>query len=85
MSLAAFTQPEIVKMVAAAALLIPISYLDHITSPFVRDMITADLGIHQLNFKSDFGTRVMDMMCDPNVDCGDLLDSITGRLQQISF
>lgn len=39
MSLAAFTQPDIVKMVAAAALLCPISYLDHITSPFVRDMV----------------------------------------------
>lgn len=39
MSLAAFTQPEIVNMVAAAALLCPISYLDHITSPFVRDMV----------------------------------------------
>lgn len=39
MSLAAFTQPGIVKMVAAAALLCPISYLDHITSPFVRDLV----------------------------------------------
>ncbi|XP_074330459.1 triacylglycerol lipase 1-like isoform X1 [Apium graveolens] len=86
MSLAAFTQPEIVKMVAAAALLCPISYLDHITTPFVRDMvfmhldgIMVDLGFHQLNFKSDFGTRMMDMMCDSNVDCGDLLASITGK------
>ncbi|KAK1395088.1 Lipase [Heracleum sosnowskyi] len=86
MSLAAFTQPEIVKMVAAAALLCPISYLDHITSPFVRDMvfmhldgIMVDLGIHQLNFKSDFGTKVMDMMCDSNIDCGDMLGSITGK------
>ncbi|WOG82444.1 hypothetical protein DCAR_0101608 [Daucus carota subsp. sativus] len=86
MSLAAFTQPGIVKMVAAAALLCPISYLDHITSPFVRDLvfmhldgIMVDLGIHQLNFKSDFGTKVMDMMCDSNIDCGDLLASITGK------
>jgi len=39
MSLAAFTQPEIVKMVEAAALLCPISYLGHVSSPFVLRMV----------------------------------------------
>ncbi|KAJ1402888.1 Serine aminopeptidase, S33 [Sesbania bispinosa] len=38
-SLAAFTQPEIVEKVEAAALLSPISYLDHITAPLVIRMV----------------------------------------------
>lgn len=86
MSLAAFTQPDIVKSVAAAALLCPISYLDHITAPFVLkivrlylDDVMIDLGIHQLNFKSEFGTTIMDMICDSHVDCNDLLTPITGK------
>uniref|UniRef100_A0A2N9H2M4 Partial AB-hydrolase lipase domain-containing protein n=1 Tax=Fagus sylvatica TaxID=28930 RepID=A0A2N9H2M4_FAGSY len=58
MSLAAFTQPDIVEMVEAAALLCPISYLGHITAPFVRRMVNMHLdqmilamGIHELNFR----------------------------------
>ena len=43
MSLAAFTQPDIVEMVEAAALLCPISYLGHITAPFVRRMVNMHL------------------------------------------
>jgi len=39
MSFAAFSQPEIVKMVEAAALLCPISYLGHVSSPFVLRMV----------------------------------------------
>uniref|UniRef100_A0A7N0T3B3 Triacylglycerol lipase n=1 Tax=Kalanchoe fedtschenkoi TaxID=63787 RepID=A0A7N0T3B3_KALFE len=43
MSLAAFTQPEIVQMVAAAALLCPISYLEHVTAPLVLRMVAMHL------------------------------------------
>lgn len=39
MSLAAFTQPEIVIKVEAAALLSPISYLGHVDAPFVLRMV----------------------------------------------
>lgn len=86
MSLAAFTQPDIVKLVKGAALLCPISYLEHITAPFVLklvrmrlDELFISLGIHQLNFKSDMGTHVLDMMCDEHWDCNDMLSSITGK------
>ncbi|XP_073026441.1 triacylglycerol lipase 1 isoform X2 [Primulina eburnea] len=86
MSLAAFTQPDIVKMVEAAALLCPISYLEHITAPFVLRLVKMhldeailDIGIHELNFKSEWGTRIMDMMCDGHLDCDDMLTSITGK------
>ncbi|KAL6522539.1 hypothetical protein OROMI_031497 [Orobanche minor] len=85
MSLAAFTQPNIAKMIKAAALLCPISYLEHITARFVLELVKMHLdeviiamGIHELNFKSVLGTRVMDMMCDGHMDCDDWLTSITG-------
>ncbi|XP_059647835.1 triacylglycerol lipase 1 [Cornus florida] len=86
MSLAAFTQPDIVKMVEAAALLCPISYLEHISAPFVHrivnmhlDRVILAMGIHQLNFKSDVGAYILDSICDGHVDCNDLLTSITGE------
>ncbi|KAL1534559.1 sphingosine N-acyltransferase subunit lip1 [Salvia divinorum] len=86
MSLAALTQPDIAKMVKATALLCPISYLDHITAPFVLklvkirlDEIILELGIHELNFKSEWGTRIMDVLCDGHLDCADLLSSVTGK------
>ncbi|KAL0365349.1 UNVERIFIED_CONTAM: Triacylglycerol lipase 1 [Sesamum angustifolium] len=86
MSLAAFTQPDIVQMVEAAALLCPISYLEHITAQFVLrlvklhlDEVILAMGIRELNFKSNLGTRIIDMMCDGHVECGDLLTSITGK------
>ena len=43
MALAAFTQPEIVEMVEAAALLCPISYLEHVSAQFVLRMVNMHL------------------------------------------
>ncbi|KAI4298515.1 hypothetical protein L6164_032065 [Bauhinia variegata] len=86
MSLAAFTQPEIVEKVEAAALLSPISYLDHVYAPFVLRMVSMHIdqmilamGIHQLNFRSDWGVSLMDSICYSGVNCNDLLTSITGK------
>jgi len=39
MSFAALTQPHVAEMVEAAALLSPISYLDHVTAPLVERMV----------------------------------------------
>ncbi|PKU67331.1 triacylglycerol lipase 1 isoform X1 [Dendrobium catenatum] len=85
MALAAFTMPDMVKMVEASALLCPISYLDHISSNFVLravsmhlDQMLLSLGIHQLNFRSKIGVEIMDSLCDGHVDCGNLLGAITG-------
>ncbi|KAK1291830.1 Triacylglycerol lipase 1 [Acorus calamus] len=85
MALAAFTQLDIVNMIEAAALLSPISYLDHITSRFVLravgmslDKMLLRMGIHQLNFRSDFSVEIMDSLCDGHLDCNNLLSSITG-------
>lgn len=86
MSLAAFTQPDIVNMVEAAALLSPISYLDHISSKFVLNLVNLHveealslLGIHQLNLKSDILTYMVEMACDGHLDCSNLLAAITGE------
>lgn len=43
MSLAALTQPDIASMVEAAALLCPISYLDHVTAPLVLRLVQMHL------------------------------------------
>ncbi|XP_062090208.1 triacylglycerol lipase 1 [Humulus lupulus] len=86
MSLAAFTQPNIAEMVEAAALLCPISYLEHINSKFVLRMVNMHLdqmilamGIHQLNFRSDWDVNLLNSLCDGHLDCNDLLTSITGK------
>lgn len=30
------------------------------------------------HYFSNWGTRIMDMMCDGHVDCSDMLSSVTG-------
>ncbi|XP_066389935.1 triacylglycerol lipase 1-like [Miscanthus floridulus] len=87
MGLAAFTMPEIVKMISSAVLLCPISYLDHVSASFVLravamhlDQMLVAMGIHQLNFRSDMGVQILDSLCDDeHLDCNDLLSSITGQ------
>nr|CAB3456604.1 unnamed protein product [Digitaria exilis] len=86
MGLAAFTKPEIVKMISSAALLCPISYLDHVSASFVLravaihlDQMLITMGIHQLNFRSEMGVQILDSLCDAErLDCNNMLSSITG-------
>lgn len=85
-SFAAFTQPEIVKKVAAAALLSPISYLDHVSAPLVLRMVKMhidkmilSMGVHQLNFKSEWAANLLVSLCDTRLSCNDMLSSITGK------
>ncbi|XP_016175522.1 triacylglycerol lipase 1 isoform X2 [Arachis ipaensis] len=37
------------------------------------------MGIHQLNFKSEWGTNLLVSLCDTRLSCGDMLSSITGK------
>ncbi|KAF7058263.1 hypothetical protein CFC21_065361 [Triticum aestivum] len=75
------------QMISAAALLCPISYLDHVSASFVLravgmhlDQMLLTMGFHQLNFRSDMGVQIVDSICDDgHVDCNDLLSSITGE------
>ena len=63
MSLAAFTQPDIAEMVEAAALLCPISYLDHISTQFVLRMVDVHLDQVLLVFIKFYR---MDILCCQN-------------------
>ncbi|XP_073003412.1 triacylglycerol lipase 1 [Typha latifolia] len=87
MGLAALTIPEINEMIDSAALLCPISYLDHVSARFVLravglhlDQMLLTMGIRELNFRSDMGIQILDTVCEGgNVDCSNLLSSITGE------
>ncbi|KAL0702384.1 hypothetical protein Bca4012_058506 [Brassica carinata] len=86
MSFAALTQPRVAEMVEAAALLCPISYLDHVTAPLVErmvfmhlDQMVVALGMHQINFRSDTLVKLVDSLCEGHMDCTDFLSSITGK------
>ncbi|KMZ56593.1 Triacylglycerol lipase [Zostera marina] len=86
MGLASFTMPETVEMVQAAALLCPISYLNHISSSLILtavnlhlDQILLTLGYSKLNFRSDTDVALVDFLCDHGIDCINLLSSITGE------
>lgn len=86
LGLASFTQPAVTDMLAAAALLSPISYLDHISSNFINsaahhyiDRMVKTMGLREFNLRSEVGVRLMDWVCQrEDVDCGDLLAAITG-------
>ncbi|KAJ4791821.1 Lipase [Rhynchospora pubera] len=86
MGLAAFTLPEVVELIDSAALLCPISYLNHLTARFVRravalhlDQMLQTMGIHQLNLRSNTGIQILDSLCgDEYIDCNNMLSSITG-------
>ncbi|CAN8257933.1 unnamed protein product [Cochlearia groenlandica] len=86
MSFVALTQPHVAEMVEAAALLCPISYLDHVTAPLVErmvfmhlDQMVIALGLHQLNLRSDTLVKLVDSLCEGHMNCTDLLSSITGK------
>ncbi|KAI3916050.1 hypothetical protein MKW98_004491 [Papaver atlanticum] len=86
MALAALSQTDIVKKVEAVALLCPISYLGHISAQFVLravgthlDQMILAMGVHQLNFRSEVGVRLVNSICEGHVDCNDLLTSLTGK------
>ncbi|WCJ17811.1 lipase 1 [Euphorbia peplus] len=85
MSWAAFTQPNIVGMVEAAALLSPISYLKHITAPLPvgmvamhLDQIILGMGIHEIDFKRQPLIDLIDFVCGTRIECANLLAAITG-------
>ncbi|KAM7251193.1 hypothetical protein ACFE04_023076 [Oxalis oulophora] len=86
MTLTGLTQPYIADMVEAVALLSPITYLKYVTAPLVLRMVSVHLdqmvvamGIHQLNFRSDKLVSLVDSLCDGELDCNDMLSSITGK------
>ncbi|XP_024371740.1 triacylglycerol lipase 1 [Physcomitrium patens] len=82
--LASFTHQAVTDMLAAAALLSPISYLDHISSKFINnaalyhiDILVKSMGFREFNVRNEVGVQLMDRVCQ-EIDCRDLLATITG-------
>jgi lysosomal acid lipase/cholesteryl ester hydrolase len=86
MGMAAFSQTKVNSMVAAAALLSPITYLDHITSNFIKyaadhyvDRMVKTMGMRQFNLHNELGVELIDWVCmKEDVDCGNFLTALTG-------
>ncbi|KAL2634034.1 hypothetical protein R1flu_005513 [Riccia fluitans] len=83
---AAFTQDRVGEFVAAAAMLSPITYLDHINCAFCNvashyyvERMMKTIGVHEFNLRNEIGVELVDRVCSsPKVDCENLLASITG-------
>ncbi|KAL3698813.1 hypothetical protein R1sor_012889 [Riccia sorocarpa] len=83
---AAFTQDRVGDFVAAAALLSPITYLNHINCAFCNiaahyyvERMVKTMGIREFNLRNELGVELVDRVCaSPKVDCENLLASITG-------
>ncbi|KAK1318991.1 Triacylglycerol lipase 2 [Acorus calamus] len=86
-ALASFSEGRLIDKLRSAALLSPVAYLTHMTTPigilaakaFVGE-ITIGLGIAEFNPKGMPVTNFLKTLCkDPNIDCYDLMTSFTGK------
>nr|XP_043616604.1 triacylglycerol lipase 2 [Erigeron canadensis] len=86
-ALASFSEGKQIDKIKSAALLSPIAYLSHMTTPlgvlaakyFVGE-ITVVFGLAEFNPKGDEVGRFLKVLCaDPKVDCYDLMSAITGK------
>ncbi|XP_077228096.1 triacylglycerol lipase 2-like [Tasmannia lanceolata] len=85
--LASFSEGKLVEKLKSAALLSPVAYLSHMTTPigkvaakaFVGEVVTL-LGIAEFNPKGEAVAKFLKSLCEnPGVDCYDLLTSFTGK------
>jgi lysosomal acid lipase/cholesteryl ester hydrolase len=84
---AAFSQGPLVNLVAKAAMLSPVSHVNHITSAVAlaasylyADQILLGAGFFEFNLYGEAVAKFLDIVCtSPQVDCTtDLLNQITG-------
>ncbi|KAH7278605.1 hypothetical protein KP509_38G048400 [Ceratopteris richardii] len=85
---AAFTRPGVSGMVKKAAMLSPIAYLNHVTSPVASivswlflDKLLLVGGVHQFNISDEGGKQVINSVCRKlkKPDCySNLLSLVTG-------
>ncbi|KAL6900735.1 hypothetical protein ACP4OV_005411 [Aristida adscensionis] len=87
-ALAAFSEGRVVDKLKSAALLTPVAYLAHITTPiglllakaFVGELLADGLGVAEFNPTSPPVANLVRAFCrKPGMNCYDLLASITGR------
>lgn len=85
---AAFSQRDVASLVKKAAMLSPIAYLNHVSSPVASvvswlfmDKVLLVAGVHQFNISDAGGKQVIDAACNKlkRADCfNDLLSLVTG-------
>ncbi|KAI5067872.1 hypothetical protein GOP47_0017005 [Adiantum capillus-veneris] len=85
---AAFSQSDVADLVKKAAMLSPIAYLNHVTSPVASivswlflDKVLLLAGVHQFNISDAGGKQVINAVCSKlkRADCfSDLLSLVTG-------
>ncbi|XP_062195920.1 triacylglycerol lipase 2-like [Phragmites australis] len=87
-ALAAFSEGRLVDKLKSAALLTPVAYLAHITTPiglllakaFVGELLSDGLGVAEFNPTSPPVANLIREFCrKPGMHCYDLLASITGK------
>ncbi|XP_051152246.1 triacylglycerol lipase 2-like [Andrographis paniculata] len=86
-ALAAFSKGELVNMLRSAAMLCPIAYVGHVTSPIARtgaEILLAEISqwlkIPEFNPKGEDVIKLLLNICmDKSVDCIHLLTSLTGQ------
>ncbi|KAG2580205.1 triacylglycerol lipase 2-like [Panicum virgatum] len=87
-ALAAFSEGRVVDQLKSAALLTPVAYLAHITTPvgillaraFVGEIISGILGVAEFNPLAPPVTNLIRAFCrGPGTNCYDLVASITGK------
>jgi lysosomal acid lipase/cholesteryl ester hydrolase len=87
-ALAAFSEGRMVDKLKSAALLSPVAYLSHITTPigvvlakaFAGELISDLLGIAEFNPASPQVSNLVRTFCrKPGMNCYDLLTSFTGK------
>ncbi|CAO2202651.1 unnamed protein product [Urochloa humidicola] len=87
-ALAAFSEGRLVDQLKSAALLTPVAYLAHITTPigillaraFVGEIISGFLGVAEFNPLSPPVTNLIRAFCRKSgMNCYDLVGSITGK------
>lgn len=87
-ALASFSEGRLVNNLKSAALLSPVAYLTHMTTPlgilaaraFVGEIITNWLGVSEFNPKGEAVSKILNVLCHyPGVDCYNLMTSFTGN------
>ena len=88
MALAAFSEGRVVSQLKSAALLTPVAYLAHITTPigillskaFVGEVLSDFLGMAEIDPLAPLVTNLIRAFCRcPGMSCYDLAGSITGK------
>ncbi|KAJ8646132.1 hypothetical protein MRB53_007880 [Persea americana] len=87
-ALASFSEGRLVDVLKSAALLCPIAYLSHMTTPigqvaakaFIGEIMSSLLGIPEFNPKTPVVADILTGLCKQSgFNCYDLLTSITGK------